>query len=97
MINPQGTINLFGVSEYPIPINTRLVLEKGLTIQGNSRSEREDFVGVVNLLSRNPMLFDYLENLITNVCEINSLNDLKGAFDIDYISKFGKTILKWNK
>lgn len=97
LINPQGTINLFGVSEYPIPINTRLVLEKGLTIQGNSRSEREDFVGVVNLLSRNPMLFDYLENLIANVCEINSLNDLKGAFDIDYISKFGKTILKWNK
>ena len=97
LINPQGTINLFGVSEYPIPINTRLVLEKGLTVQGNSRSEIEDFVGVVNLLSRNPMLFDYLENLITNVCEINSLNDLKEAFDIDYISKFGKTILKWNK
>ena len=33
IINPQGTINLFGVSEYPVPINTRMVLEKGLTIQ----------------------------------------------------------------
>ena len=97
IINPQGTINLFGVSEYPIPINTRLVLEKGLTIQGNSRSEREDFVGVVDMLSNNPQLFEYLEKLITNVCEINSLNDLKEAFDKDYISKFGKTILKWNK
>ena len=32
LINPQGTINLFGVSEYPIPINTRMILEKGLTI-----------------------------------------------------------------
>ena len=97
LINPQGTISLFGVSEYPIPINTRLVLEKGLTIQGNSRSEREDFVGVVDMLFENPRLFDYLEKLITNVCEINSLNDLKEAFDMDYISKFGKTILKWNK
>ena len=97
LINPQGTINLFGVSEYPIPINTRLVLEKGLTIQGNSRSEREDFIGVVEMLSDNPKLFDYLEKLITNICEINSLNDLKEAFDKDYISKFGKTILKWNK
>lgn len=97
IINPQGTINLFGVSEYPIPINTRLILEKGLTVQGNSRSEREDFIGVVDLLSKNPQLFTYLEKLITNVCEINSLDDLKEAFDKDYISKFGKTILKWNK
>lgn len=97
LINPQGTINLFGVSEYPIPINTRMILEKGLTVQGNSRSEREDFVGVVKLLSKNHDLFDYLEKLITNVCEINSLNDLKEAFDKDYISNFGKTILKWNK
>lgn len=97
VINPQGTINLFGVSEYPIPINTRMVLEKGLTIQGNSRSEREDFIGVVETLKQNPQLFENLEKLITNVCEINSLNDLKEAFDKDYISQFGKTILKWNK
>lgn len=96
LINPQGTINLFGVSEYPIPINTRMVLEKGLTVQGNSRSEREDFIGVVKLLSENPQLFDYLEKLVTDVCEINSLNDLKEAFDKDSVSKFGKTILKWN-
>ena len=96
-INPQGTINLFGVSEYPIPINTRMVLEKGLTIQGNSRSEREDFIGVVETLKQNPQLFEYLEKLVTNVCEINNLNDLRQAFDKDYISHFGKTILKWNK
>ena len=97
LINPQGTINLFGVSEYPIPINTRAVLEKGLTIQGNSRSEREDFIGVVETLKQNPQLFEYLEKLITHIYEINSINDLKVAFDNDYISKFGKTILKWNK
>ena len=96
IINPQGTINLFGVSEYPVPINTRMVLEKGLTIQGNSRSDREDFIGVVEILKQNPQLFEYLEKLITDVCEINSLNDLKESFDKDYVSKFGKTILKWN-
>ena len=97
LINPQGTINLFGVSEYPIPVNTRMVLEKGLTLQGNSRSEREDFVGVVETLKQNPQLFEYLEKLVTNICEINTLSDLKEAFDKDYISHFGKTILKWNK
>ena len=91
------TINLYGVREYPIPLNTRMVLEKGLTIQGNSRSEREDFVGVVETLKQNPKLFEYLEKLVTQIYEINSLNDLKEAFDRDYISRFGKTILKWNK
>ena len=74
-----------------------MVLEKGLTIQGNSRSEREDFVGVVETLKQNPKLFEYLEKLVTQIYEINSLNDLKEAFDRDYISRFGKTILKWNK
>ena len=97
LINPQGTINLFGVSEYPIPINTRMVLEKGLTMQGNSRSEREDFEAVVSTLKNNPKLFTYLDKLVANVCEINSLNDLKIAFDKDNITPFGKTILKWNK
>ena len=97
LINPQGIINLFGVSEYPIPVNTRMLLEKGITIQGNSRSEREDFVGVIETLKQNPNLFEYLEKLVTNICEISSLNDLKEAFDKDYVSNFGKTILKWNK
>lgn len=97
LINPQGIISLFGVSEYPVPINTRMILEKGLTVQGNSRSEREDFIGVIETLKQNPQMFEYLEKLITEICEINSLNDLKEAFDRDHISKFGKTILKWNK
>ena len=42
-------------------------------------------------------LFEYLEKLVTNICEIATLNDLKEAFDIDNNSNFGKTILKWNK
>ena len=96
-INPQGSIILFGVSEYPIPINTRLILEKGLTIQGISRSERKDFLKVVELLKNNPNLFDSLDKLISEVVTIKSLNDLKEAFDKDYISGFGKTILVWDK
>ncbi|WP_299525336.1 ribitol-5-phosphate dehydrogenase [uncultured Methanobrevibacter sp.] len=97
VINPQGSIILFGVSEYSIPINTRLILEKGLIIQGISRSERKDFLKVVEILKNNPKLFNLLENLINNVVSIESLNDLKEAFDKDYISGFGKTILKWDK
>lgn len=97
LINPQGTIILFGVSEYPIPINTRNILEKGLTLVGISRSEREDFIGVIKLLMDNPKIFQYLTNLITEVIAIHSINDLKEAFDRDSISNFGKTVLKWDK
>ena len=96
-INPQGSVILFGVSEYPIPINTRLVLEKGLTIQGISRSERKDFLKVVEILKNNPKLFDSLDKLIGEVVTVKSLNDLKEAFDKDYISGFGKTVLVWDK
>ena len=38
IINPEGSIALMGVSELPIQINTRMVLEKGLTMIGSSRS-----------------------------------------------------------
>src|SRR5699024_9498349 len=37
-INPEGTISLLVVSEHPIEINTRMVMEKGLTLFGSSRS-----------------------------------------------------------
>ena len=44
-IEPEGTIAILGVSEDPVPILTRMVLEKGLRILGTSRSGREDFLG----------------------------------------------------
>ena len=49
------------------------------------------------LLKNNPNLFDSLDKLISEVVTIKSLNDLKEAFDKDYISGFGKTILVWDK
>ena len=42
-INPQGTISLLGVSENNVLINTRMILEKGLTLIGNSRSGYDYF------------------------------------------------------
>lgn len=43
VINPQGTVMLMGVSENRVAVNTRDVLEKGLTFVGSSRSGRADF------------------------------------------------------
>ena len=42
-IKPEGTIAILGVSENPVPINTRMILEKGLRMFGSSRSGRKDF------------------------------------------------------
>ena len=53
-INPEGTLSILGVSEYPVPINTRMVLEKGLRIFGSSRSGRKDFEKTVALYEEHP-------------------------------------------
>ncbi|MDR1701057.1 MAG: zinc-binding dehydrogenase, partial [Lachnoclostridium sp.] len=42
-IRPEGTIAIMGVSENPVPIDTRMILEKGLRLFGSSRSGRKDF------------------------------------------------------
>lgn len=96
-IKPEGTISILGVSEYPIQINTRMILEKGLVIFGTTRSGRKDFLGTIKLFQENPEIIEYLENIINEVIEINNLNDINKAFDNDFNSNFGKTVLIWNK
>jgi ribitol-5-phosphate 2-dehydrogenase len=96
IINPQGSISLLGVSEYNVPINTRMVLEKGLNIFGSSRSGYVDFKQTVDLLNEHPQLINYFENLITNKVTINEISDIYTAFELDLQSKFGKTVLKWD-
>ena len=56
-INPEGSIALMGVSENAVPINTRMVLEKGLRVFGSSRSGRKDFEQVIELYNDYPKLF----------------------------------------
>lgn len=43
LIKPESTISILGVSEYPVPINTRMILEKGIRMFGSSRSGVADF------------------------------------------------------
>lgn len=43
LIEPQGKMVLLGVTEEKVPINTRDLLEKGLTLYGSSRSTAKDF------------------------------------------------------
>ena len=94
-IHPEGTISILGVSEDPVPINTRMVLEKGLRIFGSSRSGRADFERTLELYEANPQMVDYLQALVGNVVDVESVRDIATAFDIDVRKQMGKTIMKW--
>ncbi|GER67124.1 ribitol-5-phosphate dehydrogenase [Weizmannia acidilactici] len=95
IINPEGSIALLGVSEYPIEVNTRMVLEKGLTLIGSSRSGYQDFKTTVGFLSENPDVIEYLETLVGSVNAVRSIADLIHTFEKDLTSPWGKTILEW--
>lgn len=97
LINPEGTISLLGVSEYPIPINTRMVLEKGLHLYGSSRSSRADFEKTVELYVKHPEIIGYLSNIVGAVVEVNSIKDMTRAFEMDIHKSMGKTIMVWKK
>lgn len=93
-INPQGCISLLGVSEEPVDINTRMILEKGLVCIGHSRSSKEDFEKSIELM-QDGKFQEYLRAIISQVVEINTVNDINNAFDEDTANEF-KTVMKWN-
>lgn len=96
-IRPEGTIGLLGVTEDTIPVNTRRILEKGLLIQGSSRSGREDFAGVLEMYKEYPEILDYLENIVGAQIRVRELEDIVRAFETDIYKISGKTIIIWDK
>lgn len=94
IINPEGTVSLMGVSEDYVEINTRMVLERGLTLFGSSRSGREDFEKSVAILEANPYIQEHLVKLISAVIDVKSVNDIHKAFKYDLSTSF-KTVMNW--
>lgn len=95
-INPEGTISILGVSEENVPINTRMVLEKGLTIFGSSRSGVQDFKDTIAFYEKHPEVVEYLERIINQVIPVESVSDMSRAFDLDIQKVGGKTIMVWS-
>ncbi|MFC4620445.1 ribitol-5-phosphate dehydrogenase [Camelliibacillus cellulosilyticus] len=95
-INPEGSIAILGVSENPIEINTRMILEKGLTVIGSSRSGRKDFVNSVNFLSEHTDVCEYLETMVGSTNVVNNIQDVINVFEKDLTTSWGKTIIEWN-
>lgn len=94
-IRPEGTVSLLGVSEYSVPVNTRMVLEKGLRFYGSSRSGRIDFERTLELYAQHPEMLDYLNALVGSVVPVESVKDISTAFDVDFRKQMGKTIMQW--
>ena len=97
IIKPEGCIATMGVSEEDVPINTRMVLEKGLTIYGSSRSGVKDFEAVLALYKEKPEVAEYLSGIVGQTIEVHSIADMVAAFDSDAQRRNGKTIMKWGK
>lgn len=95
-IRPEGAIALLGVSEDRVPVNTRMVLEKGLRLFGTSRSGRQDFVELLELYKTQPKTLSYLEKLIGGVLPVRGIGDMKAAFEMDIHKIMGKTIMVWD-
>ena len=95
-IRPEGTISILGVSENPVSLNTRMMLEKGLRMFGSSRSGREDFIKTIELYQSNPEIPEYLQNIVGGVYKIRTIDDMRKAFEADIHKEFGKTIMIWS-
>ena len=93
-ILPQGCINLLGVSEEEISVNTRAVIEKGLKLIGHSRSGIGDMRKAVDLIHASPTCRRYLETLISEVIEIRNESDITRLFENDILNDF-KTVGTW--
>lgn len=93
-ISPQGVVSLLGVSESAVTIETRNVLDKGLQLIGNSRSNRNDFKAALTLINKNEVCRKYLHLLISETIEIQSEQDISRWFEQDILNDF-KTLGVW--
>jgi ribitol-5-phosphate 2-dehydrogenase len=92
-INPQGTLMLMGVSENRVAIHTRMVLEKGMTLVGCSRSGREDFEMAIALMERSDFQ-RRMRVIIYDDGAVRNMEDLYRVFADDVNTPF-KTVFKW--
>ncbi len=94
-VRPQGTMMLLGVSEHPVPINTRMVLEKGLTMIGRSRSRREDFEDAVRMLEEDDVFAARMQQMVSAKVNAATINDISKAFELAKNAEF-KVVINWN-
>lgn len=93
-IQPEGIINLMGVCEDPVPVETRMVLEKGLTLLGRSRSAKEDFADSIRLMEEKKFFADKMRMLVSQICPVKEIKDIHYAFGQSRVADF-KVVMDW--
>lgn len=93
-LQPTGALVLMGVSEIPPVFPTRLVLEKGLTILGTSRSVRRDFECAKKLID-NKDVQNSLLKIVSEQVSFQTASELGDIFIRDKNVPY-KTILYKN-
>ena len=89
-----GKLILSGVANDNVPLNTRMVLEHGISIRGTTRSVRCDFEKAVELL-RIPEFREHIKALLLSVREVNNIRDYYAVFEEESKSTaLGKNIMK---
>lgn len=88
---PTGILILMGVSEIAPVIPTRLILEKGLTIIGTSRSTKADFNSAISLISHQEVKNSLLK-ITSKTCRVHSSSELIETFKMDNSVSY-KTII----
>ncbi len=93
---PGADLILMGVSEEKVQINTRVVLDKGLSLKGVTRSNKADFEYVAKLISKKEVQKE-LSIMVLSQNKINSVNDIYRCFEADINNKtlIGKNIMYW--
>lgn len=94
MICPGGTISSLGVSESKVPLNIRLMMEKGIILVGDSRSGIQDFKEAIDFME-DEFILSYLNNLISNVIQVHNIKEVHRAFGLDSLKHYGKTVMEW--
>lgn len=95
LITPTGVIVLSGVSEKPVRMNTRRILEKGIVLVGTTRSTRRDFLDAIHMMASDSKSRERLDLLVVNEIDVTQISDINRAFDQDLVLGWGKTVINW--
>jgi ribitol-5-phosphate 2-dehydrogenase len=93
VLSPNGHLILMGVTEERVPINTRDVLEKGITMRGSSRSSIQDFLPVLEAMKQ-PQCQATLRKLLPDArTRVESAEDFAAAMEFAENNRGWKKVL----
>ncbi|MEA3342597.1 MAG: alcohol dehydrogenase catalytic domain-containing protein [archaeon] len=93
IIKPKGTITLLGVSEEKVPINTRNILSKSITLRGVSRSPAKYYPLVLQAM-RSKRLQKILNKIVGKKIKITSDKEIKKSFE-EFMINRKKVLMEW--